>query len=802
MNRKSPTRLNLLCSVSICALALLPIQAVAQESDDAATEETAPEEEARMRTITVTGTKRESDLQDVAQSISAFTEDDIDRQGLDNLEDYVKSLPSVTFYTTQPGRNEIIFRGIANNTEEWRTDSSVSVYLDEQPMTSISQQVDPRTVDIERIESLPGPQGTLFGSSSQSGTLRIITNKPDPTAFTADFDTAFSYLEEGEPSYDLSAVLNVPLIEDKLAIRAVGFTVQDGGYVDNVLGAFDSSGATNAGVVEEDFNDWGVDGGRISALWNVNENWKILATGLYEKSRTSGDWKSDPTLGEYKIVRFLDDQRDDEWWSTALTVTGDLGFAELTSASAYLEREIAYINDSSVYEQARSAYFAYGLYDTLTGLGADHRDFSRTFNDQNQQRFSQELRLTSKGEGRFQWMLGAFYEDVNDEWFFGVRTPRLLDTQSWQVANSYAYNYYAYYDGINFPLEETDVYWAQFYDRSVTQKAIFGEITYDLTDKLRVAAGGRWFEYERDRSETNQLPLGLPTFVSTGIDDNLGTDAVQSKDSDTVWKLGLQYDIDEDRMLYALYSEGFRLGGTNSLRVFNEGLAPREYEPDTLRNYEVGFKTTWFDDRVTLNASAFKMEWDQIQSSIFGGGFQWWQNGNVNAGTAETTGLEASAWAQVTDRLTLNGSVFVADAKYTEDFDQFVTRRKGEPLLFAPDSKFWLAAEYTIPDVAFGADLWFRYDYWRQSKSFQNAGDPPTIIPASESSDFQVGFWKDDDWNLTLTVNNVWDQRQIYSFDQSGEFYADFFGTNQYRSLINYNRPREFTVRLRKSFGK
>jgi outer membrane receptor protein involved in Fe transport len=255
-------------------------------------------------------------------------------------------------------------------------------------------------------------------------------------------------------------------------------------------------------------------------------------------------------------------------------------------------------------------------------------------------------------------------------------------------------------------------------------------------------------------------------------------------------------------MLYALYSEGFRLGGTNSLRVFNEGLAPREYEPDTLRNYEVGFKTTWFDDRVTLNASAFKMEWDQIQSSIFGGGSQWWQNGNVNAGTAETTGLEASAWAQVTDRLTLNGSVFVADAKYTEDFDQFVTRRNGEPLLFSPDSKFWLAAEYTIPDVAFGADLWFRYDYWRQSKSFQNAGDPPTIIPASESSDFQVGFWKDDDWNLTLTVNNIWDQRQIYSFDQGGEFYADFFGTNQYRSLINYNRPREFTVRLRKSFGK
>jgi outer membrane receptor protein involved in Fe transport len=578
--------------------------------------------------------------------------------------------------------------------------------------------------------------------------------------------------------------------------------VQDGGYVDNVLGAFDSSGATNAAVVEDDFNDWGVDGGRISALWNVNENWKVLATGLYEKSRSTGDWKSDPTVGEYKIVRFLDDQRDDEWWSTALTITGDLGFAEFTSASAYLEREIAYINDSSVYEQYRSAYFAYGLYDTLTGLGTDHRDFSRTFNDQNQQRFSQELRLTSKGEGRFQWMLGAFYEDVNDEWFFGVRTPRLLDTQSWQVANSYAYNYYAYYDGINFPLEETDIYWAQFYDRAVTQKAIFGEITYDLTDKLRVAAGGRWFEYERDRSETNQLPLGLPTFISSGIDDNLGTDAVQSKDSDTVWKLGLQYDIDEDRMLYALYSEGFRLGGTNSLRVFNEGLAPREYEPDTLRNYEVGFKTTWFDDRVTLNASAFKMEWDQIQSSIFGGGSQWWQNGNVNAGTAETTGLEASAWAQVTDRLTLNGSVFVADAKYTEDFDQFVTRRNGEPLLFSPDSKFWLAAEYTIPDVAFGADLWFRYDYWRQSKSFQNAGDPPTIIPASESSDFQVGFWKDDDWNLTLTVNNIWDQRQIYSFDQGGEFYADFFGTNQYRSLINYNRPREFTVRLRKSFGK
>src|SRR5690606_35239460 len=186
--------------------------------------------------IVVTATRRETSLQDVPQSITAFSAADIERQAFQNMEDYVKALPSMNLVNVMPGRNSVIMRGVSTGSAEYRTDSQVAVYLDEQPMTSISQQVDVRMIDIARIESLPGPQGTLFGSSSQSGTLRIITNKPDHGGFSGEAEGMVATTRGGEESYDVNAWLNIPLIADRLAVRVVGFTSLDGGYVDNVLG--------------------------------------------------------------------------------------------------------------------------------------------------------------------------------------------------------------------------------------------------------------------------------------------------------------------------------------------------------------------------------------------------------------------------------------------------------------------------------------------------------------------------------------------------------------------------------------
>ena len=173
--------------------------------------------------IVVTATKRESNLQDVGQSISAFTGDDIEKMGLKDMNDYLKAIPSVTLANFQPGRNSLVIRGISTGADEYRTDSSAAIYLDEQPMTTNSQQVDPWQVDIERIEVLPGPQGTLHGSSSQTGALRIITNKPNHDGVSGQIDAGAASTKYGEPSYDLSGHLNMPVIDNRLALRAVGF---------------------------------------------------------------------------------------------------------------------------------------------------------------------------------------------------------------------------------------------------------------------------------------------------------------------------------------------------------------------------------------------------------------------------------------------------------------------------------------------------------------------------------------------------------------------------------------------------
>ena len=204
--------------------------------------------------IVVTATRREINLQDVGQSVRAFSTADIERQAFQDVEDVIGALPSVNLVNNQPGRNSIIMRGISTGSAEYRTDSQVAVYLDDQPLTSISQQVDIKPIDIERIESLPGPQGTLFGSSSQSGTLVYVTNKPDPGIFGAQFDGEIGTTKGGEESYDVSGHVNLPL-NDSFAVRLVGFYSLEGGFVDNVLAPTLMGDTDNADVVEDDWND-------------------------------------------------------------------------------------------------------------------------------------------------------------------------------------------------------------------------------------------------------------------------------------------------------------------------------------------------------------------------------------------------------------------------------------------------------------------------------------------------------------------------------------------------------------------
>ena len=230
--------------------ALNPGAAAAQEGAD----------ELRLEEITVTATRREMNIQDVGQSINTITTAEIEKLSISNLEDVMRNLPAVSLNSYMPGINSIIFRGISTGVWEYYTDSQVAVYLDEQPITTISQQPDLRMIDIARVESLPGPQGTLFGSSSQSGTIRYITNRPDPSGFSAQIAAEMSATTGGEPSHDLSGWVNIPISNESdngtLTLRIAAYKTHEGGYIDNVFGTTLEGSQDNSAFVEEDYNEW------------------------------------------------------------------------------------------------------------------------------------------------------------------------------------------------------------------------------------------------------------------------------------------------------------------------------------------------------------------------------------------------------------------------------------------------------------------------------------------------------------------------------------------------------------------
>ncbi|MEY4932593.1 MAG: hypothetical protein RLZZ403_913, partial [Pseudomonadota bacterium] len=621
----------------------------------------------QLEEIVVTATRRDVNLQNVAQSITAFSTADIAQQAFKSTPDIIAALPSVNLVSSTPGRSAIVMRGVSTGTSEYRTDSQVAVYLDDQPMTSNSTQVDVRLIDLARVEQLPGPQGTLFGSSSQTGTIHYITNQPDPRGFSSQVDAEIGSTEGGDESYDVSGHVNIP-VTDNIAIRAVGFYAVDGGYVDNVLGpTIGDATQTNAGVVEENQNDFTTYGGRIAARWQISPEWESTLSLITQYSEADGVWESDPALGDYKITRFFDEYRDDDWYQTSLNVKGDLGFAEFSGTASYFDRSIKYEWDNANYSQWRSVaygYFAFdpeyqSIYNTQTLIGTE-------FNDQKQERSAFELRLTSQGESRFAWMAGAFFEDVTDGWTLDARVPGLTGTPAWDVANEYAcYGFELGYD-IACPLAPTDVYLRKNFDRNIKQTALFGEVTYDLTDQWSVTGGMRWFEYDREQSEIYSQPVGLPVLSDF---EGGGVNASEGKESDTVFKFATQYQIDDAKMVYFLYSEGFRLGGSNSPRAAETGFLPLDYESDKLSNYELGLKSRWLNDTLQFNISAFFMEWDQIQINASGrrAGNPFWLRGTFNGGKAEQKGIEMNGIWQVTPDFKVEASAFLADPEFSED---------------------------------------------------------------------------------------------------------------------------------------
>jgi iron complex outermembrane recepter protein len=747
-----------------------------------AEEANAPEETGQVERVTVTARKRSEDQQDAPISIQAITARKLEQFNADGFESYVRFTPSVSFISQGPGQSKIIIRGVAESTgsADGGGRSSSALYLDEQPITVDASSPDPRLVDIERIEVLSGPQGTLYGASSQSGTIRIITKKPDLQVFEGYLEATGKLTEHGSPSYDFNGAINIPLIPDELALRVVGYTAEEGGFIDNVFGTTPGGTVDNANVVGEDVNAARTDGTRVSLRWQVNSDWRATASHIFQDVNVDGRSDYDPTVGDLQAVRFFKETFADQWDQSALTVEGNLGFADLVVTGAYFNRKTSYVDDNTAYDQyltTTSAYFP--LYDF--GLDPTGDNLGRTGDE----RTTFEARLTSRNESRWAWIVGAFYQDAENDF---VTNSRVTD---FALTPGFAFAQAELAAALLPPLAPTDTYFFQIGRYETQQFAIFGELSYDITEQLTATIGGRWFTVEGDGRLETQLPFGATATLVDGLGRPVTTvesSALPFSEEGFTPKINLSYKADEDLLLYATYSEGFRLGGANRQRL---GLSvPVQYDADKLFNYELGVKSQWMGGKLTLNGAAFLMRWEDFISDVRNPNPATFYFVTANAGQAEIIGIEGEFAWRVLDNLSIGGSATLLSAELSEPSAILAGGvPEGARLPVTPEFKFAMYGEYTFPVEALQAEGYLRADYSYTGDSV-NSIEPLTanLQEAYSITNLQVGMEKET-WRVNLFLNNVFDERAQL-----------FINPNKFDARVTPNRPRELGLTVRRSF--
>ncbi len=739
---------------------------------------------AQIDEIIVTSQKRSESLQDVPISIQAFNTEKLEQLEVSAFADYAKFLPSLSFQSTGPNSTTVYFRGVVSGGDGNHSASlpSVGVYLDEQPVTTILGFLPVHIYDIERVEGIAGPQGTLYGASAQSGVLRIITNKPVLGESQAKFDLEGNFVEHGDFGYQFEGMVNHPVGENA-AIRLVGYYKKDAGYIDNVPGGRIFPGTLQPGMtpilkdnlnlVEKDFNGIETYGARVALKVDLNENWTIMPTVLAQKSSATGTQFYNPESGDLKISRFVPEYNRDKFIQAAMTVEGKLGDFDLVVASSYLRRQLDsntdYTDYGYYYDVLYQSYgpgynFASYFYDDL-GNNIDPSQFYT--GDDSFGKFANEIRISSPQDRNFRFVAGFFQ-----------------NRQSHDIRQQY------YVNNLATVLEVTgqpDTIWLTQQKRIDRDLALFTEMEYDLTDRLTLIGGIRGYKYKNtlygffgygagystSQGEAICVP-GLPA-----LPDSPCTDLDKaSKNTGETHKLSVTYDLDDSKMVYLTYSTGFRPGGVNRRPT----LPP--YLEDKLVNYEAGFKTQWADNTFILNGAVFYQKWKDFQFPILG------LNGLTeikNAAQAQIYGLEADMTWAPTSNFTLNGALSWIHAELSENYCGF-TDVNGNPETVCPqavDDPLTDGDETANPEAPdgtrlpvvpkFKGTLTARYEFpvgaarahVQGSVSGQGAA-PSNLLVADQAIignldgyalvDFSVGL-QGDDWRLVTYLSNAFDER-------------------------------------------
>jgi iron complex outermembrane receptor protein len=695
--------------------------------------------------VIISANRREEYFQDEPITIQAFTGEQLKQRGVTTLNDLLQYTPNVTYSGNGPGTGNIFIRGlgyVGAGTQSQATTApfpSVALYLDNQSMQFPARNNDVYLVDLERVEVLEGPQGTLFGGGAEAGVIRYITSKPTLDATTGEVSTAYGITTGGHPNTALYGMLNLPLIADELAVRAVIFSDRRGGYIDNVpskIGYLPDSPqvlagvnpmANNAPLVEHDTNPVTYQGFRFSALWKINADWNLLLQQNYQDMQADGYFYAYPydsngiALDPYQIAAFVPAYTKDRYESTAWTVNGLIGELSILYAGSYMARHIEGQQDYSNYLRSTA-----GSYYGCIGPGAGY------FNDANFHSLAgkplrcyapvgywhdsvdhshhiEELRISTSEEHRVRALVGAYWEKfvINDNMNFNYLViPQCSpDNLAGALAGGAAC-----LSAVG-PLpgtqasdprlrEDMNNAFGEDDQRGYKQQAFFASVDFDLIPKvLTLTAGTRRYHYDEFEhgsgwysETTNSLILNHPNGACTASPFAVcGFPLTLDKSESGFRSRGnLTWHVTPDLMTYYTYSQGFRAGGFNRAFApagqtpipartapycgaaskdpscqpggvfFNQNTAqstrPLGYASDNLINNEVGFKSEFLNHRVLVNASAYWMNWNDVQSLTYDpahlGNAFWVANGPSYA----IKGIEVQLAARVTEGLTLQGS--------------------------------------------------------------------------------------------------------------------------------------------------
>lgn len=757
--------------------------------------------------VIVTAQKRQESLQDVPLSMAVLGTQQLENLNVTRFDDFVKFLPSVTYQSLGPGASAVYFRGVASgeNSNHSGPVPSVGIYLDEQPITTIQGALDIRVYDMERIEALAGPQGTLYGASSQSGTIRYISNKPDPSKFAAGYDLDVATIDHGSESYSGQGFVNIPL-SDNMAIRLVGWAAQDGGYIDNVLleRTFPSWGGTidNAALVKSDYNKLETYGGRAALKIDLNDSWTITPQIMGQQQKTEGSFvvtRDDPG---YTFSNFKPVGSKDEWWQAALTVEGKIGNLDLVYSGAYLDRQVLSDNEYNDYSYFYDVQYGYGAYWYDNDYNPINPSQYFLGNDQFT-KMSHEIRLSSSKENRVYFVAGLFYQEQEHLIEQNYKIDGIAD--------------FMHVDG--WP----DTIWLTQQTRKDTDSAIFGEVTWNITDKLSATGGIRFFEAEsslkgffgfsdfysgsgRNGETLCSAILGNPRFDETGWVPFRGAPCTNldesTKENGNTPKVNLTYRLTDSKMIYATYSEGFRPGGVNRFTT----VPP--YSPDYLKNYEVGWKTMWADGRFRFNGAIFQLDWDDIQFSYLG------ENGLTvirNAGKAQIRGFEGDiSWA-VANGLNVSAGWAYIDSELREGYCEDAGNPESCPpfqapagtrLPVTPEWKGNLIARWNFPMGSFDSFVQGAAVYNGEAWSDLRDGDREVMgkQDAYTIVDFAAGLGRGS-WRAELYLDNAFDERaELFATTQAAILGPEGNPLSGNRQYIFTNQPRTLGLRFSQRF--